>query len=159
MSDKIDVSFVFCDFSNDYHCRKLAEMVNEYISDPMGGGSQLTARDQLYLVDGMANHPSSFVLFAVSHDEIIGMVVCFINFSTFKVKKYLYIHDVIVKTEYRGFGVGRQLLEKCIAISVDRNYCKLTLEVRDDNKGAKAIYESLGFKDTEPPMHFWTKTL
>jgi ribosomal protein S18 acetylase RimI-like enzyme len=157
--DKINVSFVFCDYSNENHCRKLAELVNEYISDPMGGGTPLTLKEQLYLVDGMANHPSGFVLFACADEEIIGMVVCFINFSTFKVKKYLYVHDVIVKKAYRRSGVGRQLLEKCISISTERNYCKITLEVREDNAGAKMLYQSLGFQDTEPKMLFWTKTL
>ena len=157
--DKIDVSVVLCDYSNEQHCMKLAELVNEYISDPMGGGTPLTTKEQLYLVDGMATHPSGFVLFARNGEEIIGMVVCFVNFSTFKVKKYLYVHDVIVKKEYRGLGVGRQLLEKCISISVERNYCKVTLEVRDDNESAKRLYQSLGFKDTEPQMLFWTKTL
>ncbi len=159
MKSKIDTSFVFCDYSNDYHCRKLAELVNDYITDPMGGGIALTPKEQLYLVDGMANHQSGFVLFAVAHDEIIGMVVCFINFSTFKVKEFLYIHDIIVKNEFRGFGIGRQLLEKCISISTERKYCKITLEVRNDNISAKKLYESLGFKDTEPQMLFWTKTL
>jgi ribosomal protein S18 acetylase RimI-like enzyme len=38
-------------------------------------------------------------------------------------------------------------------------YCKVTLEVRDDNRNAKELYQSLGFKDTEPKMHFWTKVI
>lgn len=159
MQSEIDVSFVLCDYTNDYHCRKLAELINEYIADPMGGGKPLTLREQLYLVDGLANHPSSLVVFAVSFDEIIGLAVCFINFSTFKIKKYLYIHDLIVKQSVRCFGVGRKLLEYCIALSVERKYCKLTLEVRNDNANAQKLYKSLGFDECNPVMHFWTKTL
>jgi ribosomal protein S18 acetylase RimI-like enzyme len=156
---KYDVSFVFCDYSNSYHCKKFAELINQYMSGPMGNGSPLTLREQLHLVDGMANHPSGLVMFAVNSDEIVGLVTCFINFSTFKAKKYLYIHDIIVHEEFRGHGIGRKLMEKCISIARERNYCKVTLEVRNDNIVAKKLYESLDFKDTEPMMHFWTKTL
>lgn len=156
---KKDVSFALCSYSNPYHCQRFADLINHYKEDPMGGGKPLTKREQLYLLDGMQNHPSSLVMFAVISDEIVGMVTCFVNFSTFNVKKYLYVHDIIVQKEYRDFGVGRKLMEKCIDIAKEKGYCKVTLEVRDDNVKAKALYESLGFKDTEPKMHFWTKTL
>ncbi|HEY4789092.1 MAG TPA: GNAT family N-acetyltransferase [Bacteroidales bacterium] len=154
-----DVSFVFCDYTNDYHCRRFTELINHYMVDPMGGVKPLSPGEQLHLLDGMLNHTSALVMFAVIDDEIVGLVTCFINFSTFKVKKYLYVHDIIVQKEYRGFGVGRKLMEKCIDIARERNYCKVTLEVRDDNSNAKALYKSLGFNDTEPMMHFWTKVL
>src|ERR1035437_2584802 len=130
--DNITISFAFCDYSDEYHCKRFVELINHYMSDPMGGSKPLTPLEQLRLVDGMANHPSSFVLFALINNQIVGLTTCFINFSTFKVKKYLNIHDVIVQKEYRGHGIGRKLIEKCIEISVERKYCKVTLEVRDD---------------------------
>jgi len=156
---KKEVTFLHCDYSNDYHCKRFAELINHYMEDPMGGAKPLTKREQLYLLDGMQNHPFSLVMFAVISDEIVGLVTCFINFSTFKVKKYLYIHDIIVQKEYRGLGVGRKLMVKCIDIAKERKYCKVTLEVRDDNTNAKALYQNLGFENTEPKMHFWTKEL
>lgn len=158
-SVKKDVTFLFCDYTNDYHCRCFADLINQYMEDPMGGCDPLTKRQQLYLLDGMQNHPTAMVMFAVVGDKIVGLVTCFVNFSTFSLKKYLYIHDIIVQKEYRGYGVGRKLMEKCITLAKERGYCKITLEVRDDNVKAKVLYESLGFKDTEPQMHFWTKKL
>ena len=59
----------------------------------------------------------------------------------------------------RGAGLGRALLDKIIVIAGERGYCKVNLEVRDDNTVAKELYSSLGFQDTVPPMHFWTKFL
>jgi ribosomal protein S18 acetylase RimI-like enzyme len=35
----------------------------------------------------------------------------------------------------------------------------VNLEVREDNLSAKTLYQSLGFHDTKPAMHFWTKYL
>jgi ribosomal protein S18 acetylase RimI-like enzyme len=154
-----NIDFIFCDFKNVKHCEAVAELINHYISDPMGGGKRLALRDQLHLLQGLADHPSSFVLLARNEGQIIGMATCFINFSTFKVKPYLNIHDIVVKKEFRGQGIGRKLLQKCTDISTERNYCKITLEVRDDNANAKHLYQSLGFKDSEPVMHFWTKVL
>ena len=156
---EIEISFVFCDFSNEEHCQSFADLINHYKADPMGGGKAFTLREQLYLLDGMANHPASFVLFAIKGEKIIGLATCFINFSTFKAKPYLNIHDVIVKKMFRGLGIGRRLMERCLEIASERKYCKVTLEVRYDNSNAQKLYRSLGFDETEPVMHFWSKAL
>lgn len=155
----MDLTFVFCDYSNEYHCERFAWLINHYMSDPMGEVKPLTMVEQLRLVDRMSKHPAAFVLFAVLDEEIVGLATCFINFSTFKVKPYLNIHDVIVQKEFRGYGFGRFLMQKCMDIARDRKYCKVTLEVRDDNFQAQKLYKSLGFDDSNPVMHFWTKEL
>lgn len=156
---KSDISFEFCDFSNKNHCQKFTELINEYITDPMGGSAELSEQQQSDLCAGMADHPSGFVLFAVNKGQIVGLTTCFINFSTFKAQKFLNIHDIIVQKQFRGYGIGRKLMEKCIDIACERNYCKVTLEVREDNNRAKTLYKSLGFNDSSPVMHFWTKII
>lgn len=153
------LTFQFCDYANEYHVKRFVELINHYMSDPMGDAKPLTTLQQLHLLDGMQNHPASFVLFALSGEEIIGLTTCFINFSTFKVKPYLNIHDVIIEAKYRGAGLGKQLVQQCINIATERKYCKVTLEVRADNGAAKYLYTGLGFKESEPVMHFWTKEL
>jgi len=153
------ISFTFCDFSDEVHCTELATLINQYIADPMGGGTKLTARQQLRLVDGLANHPSCFVLFALVDQQIVGLATCFINFSTFRAKSYINIHDLIIQNDFRGKGLGRRLLQQIESIANERKYCKITLEVREDNFAAKALYTELGFKDRIPMMHFWTKEL
>ena len=50
-------------------------------------------------------------------------------------------------------------LEKLIELAQEREFCKVTLEVRDDNTVAQAMYKELGFADCEPKMHFWTKKI
>ena len=155
----IDISYLFCDYANEYHCRRLVELINHYMADPMGNATPLTKLQQLRLLDGLQNHPSSFVLFAVFNDEILGLATCFINFSTFKARPYLNIHDVVVEEPFRGYGVGKKLVQQCVNIAAERKYCKVTLEVRHDNIDARLIYQSLGFGECNPVMHFWTKEL
>jgi len=153
------IEYEFCDFENPEHLKALAELTNHYMTDPMGGAEPLNKLQQLRLVDGLANHPTAEVLFAITDSKVIGLTTCFVNFSTFKVKPYLYIHDIVVSDEFRGKGIGKALMQKLIEISEERKYCKVTLEVREDNVTAQALYKSLGFDECEPKMLFWTKHL
>jgi ribosomal protein S18 acetylase RimI-like enzyme len=153
------LSFLFADFNDETHQNAFIKLINHYMEDPMGGREPMDNQKQKQLIEGMKNHTSGFVLFACLNNNMVGLVTCFINFSTFNAKLYLNIHDVIVFKNFRGMGIGRKLLEKCISISKQRDYCKITLEVRDDNISAMKLYKSLGFEDNEPVMHFWTKRL
>jgi ribosomal protein S18 acetylase RimI-like enzyme len=159
IQQEINLSFIFANFSDTIHQEKFVELINQYMLDPMGGEKPLTSELQKQLIFGMKNHPSNFVLFAGMNNEIVGLVTCFVNFSTFKAKPYLNIHDVIIIDKFRGLGIGRRLMEKCIEISKERDYCKITLEVRNDNTSAMKLYKSLGFEESEPVMHFWTKII
>lgn len=154
-----ETSFEFCDYENPVHLNALADLLNHYMQDPMGGHPPLTKREQLHLVDGLANHPSAFVLFVCADEQYVGLVTCFELFSTFNVKPYLYIHDVVVRTDFRGQGLGRKLIEKLVEYSNEKKFCKITLEVRSDNPVAQKLYNSLGFEECQPNMYFWTKHL
>jgi len=155
----MNISFEYCDYENPLHLTSLVDLLNHYMEDPMGEATPLNKIQQLKLVDGLANHPSSLVLFVLQDNEIAGLTTCFINFSTFNVKPYLYIHDIIVYDVYRGKGLGKALMEKLIELSTERGYCKITLEVREDNFQAQGLYYRLGFEECTPGMLFWTKKL
>jgi ribosomal protein S18 acetylase RimI-like enzyme len=148
-----------CDFNNSVHREQVLFLLDSYMQDPMGGGHPMPEATRSHLLDGLANHGNTFILFALYNGEFIGLVTCFINFSTFKAKPYINIHDVVVLKQFRGMGIGRALLQKIIAIAQERDYCKVTLEVRDDNQNAQGLYKSLGFRDCDPPMYFWEKML
>lgn len=154
-----DISFCYCDFDNPLHRNKLVGLLNHYMTDPMGGCEPLNKEKEMDLISGLASNPSSFVLFILLNNDIAGLATCFVNFSTFKARPYINIHDLIILKEHRGKGLGRKLLEKLTEIAIERNCCKITLEVRDDNTNAIKLYQKLEFKDTTPVMHFWTKTL
>jgi len=154
-----NIDFEFCDFNNPQHITALVDLLNHYMSDPMGNYPQHDKKKQLLLVDGLSRHPSAFVLFVLYNGEYAGLTTCFVNFSTFKLKPYLYVHDVVIRQEFRGMGLGRLIMEQLVSISREHDYCKITLEVREDNVAARSLYQSLGFDECEPKMYFWTKTL
>jgi ribosomal protein S18 acetylase RimI-like enzyme len=149
------MKIISCDFDNAVHCQALVHLLNAYKCDPMGGGAALNSQQQKDLIKGLSTHPSKIVLFAIYDDEFVGMMVGFINFSTFAAQKYINVHDLIVLKEYRHLGIGRKLLEEVLKIAQESGYCKVNLEVRVDNPNAQNLYKGLGFKDCVPPMLFW----
>lgn len=148
-----------CDFTNPQHCNELCNLINEYINGDMGGGTPVNGFQKLHLLDGLESHPKSIVYFVLLDGKIAGVLVGFMNFSTFMVKPMINVHDVFVKNEYRGKGLGRKLIKKIIEIGKKEDCGKITLEVRKDNKTAQSLYESEGFGNTNPEMYFWTKKL
>jgi ribosomal protein S18 acetylase RimI-like enzyme len=148
-----------CDVECAEHLQALVQLLQHYMADPMGDHRPLTPREELRLVDGLTNHPGAWVVLLETEGRYIGMATCFELFSTFQVKPYLYVHDVVVNSDYRGKGCGRLLLEGIVEEARTRGCCKVTLEVRHDNTVAKQLYRTLGFGECDPLMHFWTKIL
>ena len=71
---------------------------------------------------------------------------------------------VILGAKFLGVNIpervaGIDLMEKLIELSIERGYCKITLEVREDNFQAQGLYYRLGFEECTPGMLFWTKKL
>lgn len=53
---------------------------------------------------------------------------------------------LLVSSERRGGGVGRDLLEATLQIANERGLAKLTAAMTPDQAGAIALFESLGFR-------------
>ena len=67
----------------------------------------------------------------------------------------VYIDNIAVFYNYRGFGIGTALLKHLINVSKDENCDFLTLEVRVSNKPARKLYEKLGFKEVGVRKNFY----
>lgn len=155
-----DISFEFCDFNDIEHQKALNSLLNSYMQDPMGDYPPHDENEQKALIEGLGNHPTTFVLFLKYKDNYLGFSTCFVNYSTFKLKPYLYIHDFFISKGIRGKNLGKAMMEKLVSISMERGYCKMSLEVRDDNKIAQNLYRKVGFGEcTQMKMHYWEKEL
>jgi len=58
------------------------------------------------------------------------------------------VGNVAVLPDYRGHGIGRQLMQACIERARDEGGEWVALEVRADNVPARHLYLSLGFQQT-----------
>ncbi len=154
-----EVTFELCDLTQPIHVSAFLKLQRAYMTDPMGGVPPHTPEREKELVAKLKEHKEAFQLFAKIGHEYVGLANCFYGFSTFRVKKLINIHDLIVLSDYRDHGTGRKLLEEIARIGQENDCCKVTLEVRYDNERAKYLYKSTGFKEGDPPMYFWTKDL
>ena len=153
------ISIVEADLTNGEHQRAIVDLLDMYARDGFGNRRALSDEARSGLVAGLADHPTSMVFLAFDDGAPAGIVVCFMGFSTFVAKRLLNIHDVAVRPDRRGRGVGRRLLERVESKARELGCCKLTLEVREDNDRAQRLYRSIGFDGGDLTHVFFTKSL
>jgi len=140
-------TIVEADLSLLQHRAAVLELSRDYARDPMGSGSDLPLAVQESLIDGLRAHPTTLILLAFDADRPVGIATCFFGFSTFAARRLINVHDLHVRAECRGKGIGRSLLEAVEAKARALGCCKLTLEVQEKNLVAQAVYRSFGFSD------------
>jgi len=133
------------DLADAAHCRWLLELLEHYARDPMGAGKGLGAYARENLVAELRGLPGYRGALAWIDVEAVGLINCFTGFSTFAARPLLNIHDIVVRGDRRGQGVGRALLGWAQQVATDLRCCKLTLEVLANNRPAMALYRSAGF--------------
>ena len=141
------VTIIEADLTAPSHQQAIVHLINSYAHDPMGGGRDLPPDVRERLIHGLRQHPTTLVFLAMDNETPVGLAVCFLGFSTFAARPLINIHDLAVIPEYRGLGIGRQLLEQVEARGRALGCAKLTLEVRADNDRAQRLYQQLGFGD------------
>jgi ribosomal protein S18 acetylase RimI-like enzyme len=78
-----------------------------------------------------------------SKDEIVGYATHFFAYFTWTGKS-LYMDDLYVKSDYRGAGIGKTLLNKVIGFAKASGCHKLRWQVSDWNAPAIGLYKRLG---------------
>jgi GNAT superfamily N-acetyltransferase len=88
--------------------------------------------------------PAGEVVLAYAAETPIGFALFFHNFSTFLGRHGLYLEDLFVVPEWRGKGVGKQLLAHIASIAESRNCGRMEWAVLDWNESAIAFYRRMG---------------
>lgn len=83
-------------------------------------------------------------LLAYLGDDPAGFALFFHNFSTFLGRPGIYLEDLYVRPEYRGFKVGRTLLAQLAKLAKERGCGRLEWSVLDWNEPSIGFYKSLG---------------
>jgi GNAT superfamily N-acetyltransferase len=81
-----------------------------------------------------------------------GFALFFRNYSTWRGRPGLFLEDLFVAPPHRRKGIGRALLRRLAAISVERGYGRMEWSVLDWNTPAHEFYRNLGAR----PMEQWT---
>ncbi len=133
------------DFADPADVAQYLGQLDAYARDPMGCGRSLSNAVKQRLVDDLARHPGAYALLARHDDLAVGFATCFVGYSTFRARPLLNIHDIAVLPEWRRRSVARQLLAAIVDLGNRLDCCRLTLEVREDNRRARGLYADAGF--------------
>lgn len=138
----------------------IASIVNAYAMEPQGGGKSLPDDVLQRMAPGLKQVAGSFVMLAVLDGKPVGAAVCFRGFSTFAGRPLINVHDLSVLKEFRGKGIGTQLLAAVEEYAIAQGCGKVTLEVREANPLAERLYRRLGYGDPSGfPTRFLDKPL
>ncbi len=164
LASATNVTIVDADLSRVEHQHALVAMLDAYMRDPMEGGEPMSEQVKRDLVPGLRAHPACHVLIAHRDGLPVGFTICFLGFSTFLARPLLNIHDIFVDLPVRGRGIGLMLLQRIEAKARELNCCRITLEVREDNRVARGLYRKVGFDRVvvgaeRIALEFWHKPL
>ena len=103
-----------------------------------------------HLYELFTAEPKSHYFIALVNDEVVGGGGLYptdaLPTGTCElVKMYL-------KKDYRGIGLGKQMMATCLQWAKDNGYQQVYLETMPELKKAVAVYENLGFQYLTQPM-------
>ena len=91
-------------------------------------------------------------LVAEQDGVIVGIAHYLFRPSTWAVKDFCYLEDLFVKPEFRGSGLGLELMKTLAQVCVDRSYERFQWWVLDWNEPSINFYKSIGAE----AMDEWT---
>lgn len=118
----------------------LIEELAEYEREP---DAVLAVPDDLTRVM-FSDRPSVFGHVAEVEGRVVGMALWFLNYSTWTGRNGLYLEDLFVDPEFRGRGIGRDLLITLARVAIERGYSRFEWTVLDWNTPSIDLYRSLG---------------
>jgi GNAT superfamily N-acetyltransferase len=96
--------------------------------------------------------PVAYCHVAEVQGEIVGIAIWFLNYSTWLGKAGLYLEDLFVRPEFRGQGLGMDLMKTLAKLCVERGYERFQWWVLDWNEPSINFYKSIGAE----AMDEWT---
>jgi len=158
------VETIIADLQDGTHALDFMHVLSAYAEDPMGGGAPLSEYTKSNLVAALRKQINNFIVLCYVDGKIAGISNCFYGFSSFKAKPLVNIHDFAILPQFRGQGLSKHLLDKVEITAKEKDCCKITLEVLENNLRAKKVYLAFGFAGYElnPEMGkavFWQKSL
>lgn len=111
-----------------------------------------TAAD--FVAHGFGEDPDFHALVAERNGRIVGLSLYFYEFSTWLGTPGIYIQDLVVRSELRSAGLGRQLVAETVRVAQQRGATHLRLCVDANNDGAIRFYKNLGMSSSDEERIF-----
>jgi ribosomal protein S18 acetylase RimI-like enzyme len=104
--------------------------------------------------DAVAGDSSFRLFFALVGDDLCGMVSLAIAPTTQAAGCFAYLDDVFVLEQYRGQGIGAELVREALKNARKSGCVRVELGTRRDNVHARRLYERLGFEEVDG-VRYW----
>lgn len=98
------------------------------------------------------NENAAKVYFLEKHGQVIGFVLYGLLMSTFTGKPTLYLEDIFIDEDQRGFGYGKLIFKELAKIAKANDYGRIDWQCLDWNKSSINFYLKLGAR----AMDGWT---
>ncbi len=106
---------------------------------------EVTATLADYEVNGFGENPLFGAYLAFYQGKLAGFALWYFRFSTWKGKRF-YLEDLYVKDEFRGLGIGKQLIEICFEEAKNTKCTGMMWQVLDWNTPAIEFYKQYDAK-------------
>ena len=108
------------------------------------GEAFLDEANFLQLIQSDMKAPNNLMLVAEMNGELVGYARC--EGSTLKRLAHKVEFGIGVLQAYWGYGIGKNLLQSCLAWAKSNGLKKITLQVLETNKPAIQLYKKYGFE-------------
>ena len=113
---------------------------------------RVSATEERLRTSLFGKRPYAEALLAYKNDRPIAYAIYYFTYSSFQGLPGLYLEDLFVLPNSRGFGIGRQLLAFLARKAVALGCCRIEWAVLNWNEPAIRFYKNLGAE----PMNDWT---
>lgn len=87
-------------------------------------------------------------------EKPIAYALFFPYFASFRGQRGFYLEDLYIDGEYRGKGIGEELLREIAKTAKIRGFERIDFQVLDWNEPAIKFYEKLGAESNSDESHF-----
>ncbi|XP_066267403.1 thialysine N-epsilon-acetyltransferase-like isoform X2 [Branchiostoma lanceolatum] len=147
-------------------CGHIVTMIKE-LAEHDGLGHKVAITEDKLREDGFGDNPYFHCFVAettpdstTESTQIVGYAMYFFMYCTF-VGRVIFLEDFFVYPQFRGSGIGTELMKRVAQVGVETKCTKCEFIVHDENSRARRFYEKLGAVNStvegEWRRFFWYK--
>jgi GNAT superfamily N-acetyltransferase len=125
-------------------CASMFELIKE-LAEFERAPHEVTATLEHFEESGFGKNPVWWGFVAEENEKIIGFVLYYIRYSTWKGQR-MYLEDFLVTEKERGKGAGKLLFDRLIEEAKEKKFNGIVWQVLDWNEPAIQFYKKYNAK-------------